>query len=243
MTFSGSINIRQTRHAQLHINKYDEDYLIPLPDVKVKGLFSGTLYPELSGLCRIISSSGLVSEVNFSGKGFFGGGVRNAFVAAVYRKDDEAKKKLYEAKGLWSDKFTLFDAKTDNELETWDTSAPTAPLQMTKVPKQDAWETRKAWQHVLAPLKKGDLSTTITEKSKLEEAQRAMRKSEKAGLHEIFRPLFFALQDGGDSLFESLAKGTGWQLQSERTKGVWKYDRQRAHMLKKPHHGDLTPFG
>lgn len=243
MTFAGSINIRQTGHALLHIDKYDEDYLIPVPDAKVKGVFSGTLYPELSGLCRIISSSGFVSEINFSGKGFFGGGPRNAFVANVYRKDDKAKKKLYKVKGSWSEKFTFLDVEADTELETWDTSAPTAPLQMTEVPEQDAWETRNAWQHVLAPLKKGDASTTITEKTKLEEAQRRMRKKEKAGLQEIFRPLFFTPQGGGDALFESLAQGTGWQLQSQRTQGVWKFESQRAGVLKKPYHGTLTPLG
>ena len=57
MTFAGSINIKQTGHAQLHIDKYDEDYLISFPDVKAKGFFSGALCPELSGAYCIISSS------------------------------------------------------------------------------------------------------------------------------------------------------------------------------------------
>ena len=184
-----------------------------------------------------------MSEVNFSGKGLFGGGVRNTFNAAVYLKDDETKTKLYEAGGSWSDTFTLFDAKTGIEIETWNTSTPTAPLQITEVPEQDAWETRKAWQYVLAPLKKGDLSTTIAEKSRLEEAQREMRKKEKAGLEETFKPLFFAPQVGGDPLFESLTKGTGWLLHPERTNGVWKYDMEKAKNLRKPFHSDLTPFG
>lgn len=243
MTFAGSINIKQTGHAQLHIDKYDEDYLIPLPDMKVKGFLSGTLYPELSGVYYIVSSSGLVSEVSFNGKGLFGGGVRNTFIAAVYLKGDETKTSLYEARGSWSDKFTMFDARTGAEIEGWDTSAPTAPLRINEVSKQDAWETRKAWQYVLAPLQKGDLSTTIAEKSRLEEAQRAMREKEKSGLEAPFKPLFFAPQAGGDPLFESLAKGTGWLLQSERTKGVWRYDTEKAKNLRKPYHGNLTPFG
>lgn len=243
MTFAGSINIRQTGHAQLHIDKYNEDYLIPLPDVKVKGFLSGTLYPEISGIRRIVSSTGLVSEVNFSGKGFFYGGVKNAFVATVYRKNDQAKKKIYEVKGSWSDNFTILDTDTGAEIETWDTSTPTAQIDMTNISDQDPWETRNAWQHVYAPLKKGDLATTIAEKSRLEEAQRTMRKKEKAGLQEPFKPLFFAAQDGGDPLFESLAQGTDWQLHPERTKGVWKYREQGADGLKRPYHGELTPFG
>lgn len=244
MTLAGSINIKQTGHAQLHIDKYDEDYLIPLPDVKVKASFSGALYPELSGAYSILSSSGLVSEVNFSGKGLFGGAIRNTFSAALYLKGAETKKKLYDASGSWSDTSTLFDAKTGIQIETWDTSTPTAPLQITEVGKQDAWETKKAWQYVLlASLRKGDLSTTIAEKSsKLEETQRAMRKK-KTGLEETFKPLFFAPQAGGDPLLESLTKGTGWLLQPERTKGVWKYDMEKAKNVRKAYYGDLTPFG
>lgn len=64
-----------------------------------KDFFSSTLYLESSGLCRITSSSGFVSEVNFNGKGYFGGGPRNVFVATVYRQEDEAKKKLYKVQG------------------------------------------------------------------------------------------------------------------------------------------------
>lgn len=246
MIFAGSINIRQTGHAQLHIDKYDEDYLIPLPDVKVKGFFSGTLYPELSGIRRIISSTGLIPKVNFSGKGIFSGGTKNAFIATVataYHKDDDPKKKIYEVKGSWSDRITFFAATTGTVTETWDTNAPTAPLQITEVSEQDPWETRKAWQHVLAPLRKGDLSTIIAAKSRLEEAQRAMRKKRNEGLQEPFKPLYFHSQDGGDKLFESLSQGTGWQLQLDRTKGVWKFDRQKADVIEKPCHGGLTPFG
>ena len=183
-----------------------------------------------------------MSEVNFSGKRLFGGGVRNTFNAAVYLKDDETKTKLYETKRSWSDAFTLFNAKTSIEIETWEHQYSNGTLVDNRSPEQDAWETRKAWQYMPAPLKKGNLSTTIAEKSRLE-AQRAMRKKEKAGLEEPFKPLFFAPQAGGDPLFESLTKGTGWLLQPERTKSVWKYDMEKAKNLRKPFHGDLTPFG
>ena len=41
ITFSGSVNIQQIGHAVLHVDKYEEDYLIPLPNVKVKGILTG----------------------------------------------------------------------------------------------------------------------------------------------------------------------------------------------------------
>ena len=73
ITFNGSVNIKQIGHAILHIDNYDEDYLIPLPNIKVKGILSGSPYPELNGNYRIVSTNGLTSEIDFSGRGFFSG--------------------------------------------------------------------------------------------------------------------------------------------------------------------------
>jgi oxysterol-binding protein-related protein 9/10/11 len=69
MTFNSSIGIKQFGHALVHIDRYNEDFLIPMPDVKVKGFLSGQLYPEIEGTYYIVSSSGFVSELNFSGAG------------------------------------------------------------------------------------------------------------------------------------------------------------------------------
>ncbi|RSM05683.1 hypothetical protein CEP52_006196 [Fusarium oligoseptatum] len=65
MTFNGNINIRQIGHAIIHIDKFDEDYLVPLPNVLVRGFLSACLYPEIIGTYSIVSSSGYVSEINF----------------------------------------------------------------------------------------------------------------------------------------------------------------------------------
>nr|GFD56721.1 hypothetical protein [Tanacetum cinerariifolium] len=36
ITFSGSVSIKQKGYAMLHIDKYNEDYLMPVPNVKIK---------------------------------------------------------------------------------------------------------------------------------------------------------------------------------------------------------------
>jgi oxysterol-binding protein-related protein 9/10/11 len=81
----------------------------------------------------------------------------------------------------------------------------------------------------------------VNEKSKLEEAQRAMRRKEVAQ-NIKWEPKFFS-STTGDSLFEKLASATGWQLHSDRTKGVWKFDREKAKQATKPYRGELTPLG
>lgn len=225
----------------LHIDKYDEDYLIPMLDFKIKGLLSGRLYPELGGTYHIISSTGFVSEINFSGQGFFAG-MKNSFEAKIYQREDATKSPIYMVSGQWSGKFTIRDPNTMSDIETYTPgSIPAAPLHIPELYDQDPWETRKAWKDVLMALEEGDIQRIVNEKSKLEEAQRAMRKKEAAQAIK-WEPKFFS-SEKEDSLFDTLASATGWQLHSGRTKGVWRFDEEKARKLTKPYHGNLTPFG
>lgn len=242
VTFNGNINIRQTGHAILHIDRYNEDYLIPLPNVKVKGFLTGTPYPELLGTYHIISSSGFTAEVNFSESGYFYG-ERNRFAASIYRTADSGKRGIYTASGQWSGKFTFRDEKTGRHIETCDVNATRpALLNLPDMEKQDPWESRKAWQKVIEALKKGDVQSTITEKSKLEEAQRLLRKREaSAGI--TWQPALFRQREDGHPVFHQLASSQGIRLQADKTKGVWQFNRSGARSATKPYHGSLTPFG
>ncbi len=107
MTFTGSLKVKQTGDAILHIDEYHEDYLIPFPDFSVKGFLSGTLYPEISGTYHIVSSSDFVTELRFSGKGYFSG-TKNHLEAIIYRRGDESKTPimLFEANGARASRST-----------------------------------------------------------------------------------------------------------------------------------------
>lgn len=245
MTFSSSVDIRQIGHAIVSIDKYNEQYLVPLPDVKVRGFLSGRLYPEVLGTYTIVSSSGYVSEMTFSGAGVFRG-KKNTFEAKMYRKDDPKKKPIYEVAGSWSEGWTVKDSKTGEVLETYDVDAVEnrpAPMDLAPPEKQDSWESRKAWSGVIDALNRGDFRETVAEKSKLEQAQRRMRAEEKAN-GETWEPLLFKSQEGDQhDVFHRLAKGTSWQLQDEKTKGVWRLDDAKATNLQKPFRGGLSPLG
>ena len=87
------MTITQIGHAILHLDEFDEDYLIPLPNVKVTGILTGSPYPELQGSHSIVCSSGYVAEIDFSGKRMFGfAGDRNHVVASVYAPGDRKHK-------------------------------------------------------------------------------------------------------------------------------------------------------
>ncbi len=245
MTFSMGVHIRQLGHAVLHVDRYDEDYLIPLPDVKVRGFLGGRLYPEVLGTYTIVGSSGYVSEIRFSGEGFTSGR-KNAFEARVYDRRDPKKKSLYTAAGVWSDGWTVRDARSGAVLERYDVDAgANAPADMDIVPadKQDPWESRRAWGGVLEGLQKGDICRVVSEKSRVEQAQRQMRARE-AEAGQFWEPLLFRSFDGdAHDVFHRLAKGTGWKLHHEKTKGVWRVDDSLIKNLQRPFRGTSTPLG
>ena len=239
--------MKQIGHAILHLDAYDEDYLIPLPNVKVKGLLTGTPYPELNGTYRISSSSGFTSEIDFTGTGFLGmSGKKNQFEARLYRTGDPEQKALYTAKGAWNDSFTIREATDDTNLETYNTNAsPGAPLRVAPIQDQDPWESRRAWKGVIDALNRGDMQGTSDEKGKVENGQRAMRKREKAeGRSETegWQPAFFTRMEG-DPVFDRLAKPVGAELGKEKTAGVWKFDQGKWSGATRPYRGDLTPTG
>ena len=241
MTFDGNVNVRQFGHAILHLDRFDEDYLIPMPDARVKGFLSGCPYPELHGTYHIVSSTGFVTEIRFSGEGFFSG-TRNSFEARVYRRDDREKSPLYIIQGQWNGKFTIQDCSTNAIIDTWDADlTPKATLEIEDTDKQDSWESRRAWKPVIEALKSGNMRMTIAQKSKIEEAQRSMRKREAAaGIP--WNPIFFyQVKEEDHKLFRSLAAAVSWKLYPEKTKGVWKIDREKAENPNRPFHGQLQP--
>lgn len=239
-SMSGSISIKQIGHAILHVNKFQEDYLVPVPDVKVKGILTGTPYPELSGTYHIASSSGYMSKIEFTGKGLFHG-KKNSFNATVYRKGEE-KSPVYEVEGQWTDKFTIRDVRASEDIEEYDTNVnDQTQLSVPSISEQDPWESRRAWAGVIDALSSGNMQTTADEKSKVEEAQRALRKQEEQdGKH--WQALFFR-QEKDDSTFRKLAQGTGEELHADSTEGVWRFDFEAFKKSKRPFHGNLTPSG
>ena len=241
ISFNGTVNIRQIGHAILHIDQFDEDYLIPLPNVKVKGILSGTPYPELHGTYHIVSSSGFISEIDFSGKGFLSG-KKNSVEVMMY-KDGDKKHPLYTVSGQWNENISFREGENGTELETIDVNAlKSTPINVDSLEQQDPWESRNAWAGVIDALNRGDMRSTAAEKLKVEEAQRELRKLEQSkGLK--WRSLFFE-STTGDPVFERLAKPIKKELHSDKTVGVWKFEQEKwKNGIKKPFHGTLRPEG
>lgn len=242
MTFNGNINIKQIGQSFVHIDRYDEVYLIPLVDAKVKGFFSGQLYPELSGKYKIVSSSGYISEMSFCGSGFFTS-QRNSFSARTYHTEKGIESPIYTLQGQWCDKFQIYDCVKEAVLgECNINSAEPVPCILPPEEEQDPWETGKAWKKVREALEKGEMNATVREKAKIENAQRAMRKRE-ANEGVEWQPKFFYKSHDKDPLLQSLAHSVGDTSTHKKTDGVWKVRKELATNHQRPFHGTLTPEG
>ncbi|KAJ4251884.1 Oxysterol binding protein [Fusarium torreyae] len=223
MTFNGNIYVRQIGHAIIHVDKFDEDYLVPLPSVIVRGFMSACLYPEIIGTYTIISSSGFVSEIDFSGAGLFRG-KRNSFEARVYHRDEP--KICYKVSGIWSEGWKITDdsGKLVEEYNVNAAEDKLSPIELVPTEQQDPRESRRAWNDVISAIEQGDYRAASIAKQKVEEQQRQKRREEKAQ-GKPWQPLLFRSIPGDEhQVFHQLAKGTKWQLCDTETKGVWRID-------------------
>ncbi|TKA78757.1 hypothetical protein B0A55_04135 [Friedmanniomyces simplex] len=243
ITFSGSVNIQQIGHAVMHLDEHDEDYLIPLPNVKVKGILTGGPYPELHGTYSIVSSTGYIAEVDFTGKGFMGmGGKKNGLHAAIYKADDKKRKDaLFTAEGSWSESFEMKDA-SGKVIDTCDVgSAPATDFTAPPLDQQDPWESRKAWNGVIESIHTGNMQGVADSKNKLESAQRDMRKQPGTS-EESWEAVFFR-KHGSHPVAEKLMASSGQRLDPESTCGVWRFDLEGAAKRERPWRGGSTPYG
>lgn len=256
-SFSRTIHIKQVGHALLSLSlpgsSNPEMYLITLPALHIEGLIYGKPFVELNNCTYISSSSGFVSRIDYSGKGWLSG-KKNSFTAVLYPAGKE-KDVLYSVEGQWTDSFVIKEGasagKKLSHSSIVDTfvhkQTPTTPLIVAPLDQQDPYEAKHAWNAVAQAIAKGDMDTTSNEKSKIENAQRELRKKEAAQGREWERAFFTRLHTTGgnaglgvgapgDQVFETLAKPIGQSVEAEKTGGVWRFDEAKAKAAKPPYH-------
>ncbi|KAF2398292.1 Oxysterol-binding protein [Trichodelitschia bisporula] len=226
-----TINVKQVGHAILHIDAFDEDYLITLPPLHIEGLYSGSPFVELEKSTYIQSSSGYTAKIDYSGKGWLSG-KKNSVTATLYPEGRE-KEPLYTIEGQWTNTFIIKDAKTKKEVDKYDSRAsPTTPLTVAPLEEQDELESRRAWAKVAKGIAAGDMDVTQREKTLIEERQREMRRKEKEQGREWQRTFFTRVES--HAVFERLAGKIGESLDVDKTGGIWMWDAEKAAKAKKP---------
>jgi len=253
-SFSRTIHIKQIGHALLTLyppgSDVPETYLITLPALHIESLIYGAPFVELGKFIHIVSSTGYISKIDFSGKGWVSG-KKNSFTASLWKEGEGSEKNpIYTADGQWSDKFTLKegDGKRAKELQTFTPlDIKLSRINVASVEEQDVLESRRAWANVARSIERGDMDATSHFKSRIENAQRALRRKEQEEKREWQR-VFFSHADPdspGEQVFRSLVqKITGfgpnnWEgVAPDKTGGIWRYDEKKAQTAKKPYHKD-----
>ncbi|KAI0594963.1 hypothetical protein F4775DRAFT_595724 [Biscogniauxia sp. FL1348] len=237
-SFSKTINIKQIGHALLSVPvpndpEEKEVFLISLPSLHVEGLIFGSPFIELDGASYITSSSGFTAKVDYSGKGWLSG-KKNSFVATLYPTGEE-KEVLYNCSGQWTKAFEIHTGPAKHNssktlLETWDPSTvSTSELIVAPLEKQHPLESRRAWANVAAGIAKGDMDLVGKEKTKIEQAQRAMRKAEQAE-GRVWERRYFTARTDEDPDLATLADYVGLNPNgdADKTGGLWRFDAAKA---------------
>lgn len=230
-----------------------ETYLITLPALHIESLITGSPYIELEKYTHIASSSGYVSKIDYSGKGWLSG-KKNTFTACMWKEGQgNDKHPLYSVEGQWSENNFSFGMhegdkpKKGKEIESY-RAAPTTPLTVAPIEQQDPFESRRAWRNVAASITKGDMDAVSFHKSKIENAQRELRKKEKEESRDWERKFFKTLREDDDATFAKLVKmisgATAWAgVEAEKTAGVWRFDPERAGRARPPYHPEVGERG
>ena len=143
---------------------------------------------------------------------------------------------LYSVNGQWNDSFTIHKGgkKDGTVIDTYNpANSPVTPLTLAPLDQQDPRESKRAWKKVADAILKGDMDTTGAEKSKIEVAQREMRKREATEGKEWQRTFFTRVAN--DPLYDGLARVTGEKIDADKTNGIWRFDRERAKGVQKPY--------
>lgn len=226
-SFSRTIQVKQIGHALLEIAPFNETYLITLPSLHIESLIYGNPYVELNKANYIVSSTGYTAKIDFSGKGWLSG-KKNSFTASLYPTGKE-KDPLYTIDGQWTDSFTIRDGtkKHGGEIEIYNAkTSKTTPLAVRPIDQQDPHESLRAWQYVAAAISKGDMDTVGAEKSKIENAQRELRKKEQSEGRSWERLFFKRVETC--PIFETLARPLGEKIEGDKTGGIWRFDQTKV---------------
>lgn len=262
-SFSRTIHIKQIGHSLLTLyppgSNEPETYLITLPALHVENLIYGAPFMELGKHTHVTSSSGYTAKIDYAGKGWLSG-KKNSFSASLWKEGEGSEKKpLYSLDGQWSETFTIKEGsggKHSKDLESISASTNRlSKLNIAPLEEQDVMESRRAWANVARSIEKGDMDATSYYKSRIENAQRALRKKE-ADENRQWRRVFFSQPDDEtgtvkssdplERVFSQLAKNlvtgqgsSGWEgVAPEKTNGVWRFDAAKARVAQKPFHED-----
>jgi len=189
---NSAATIMQGTHS-VYLTKFDETYLIPMPNVYARGILIGTMFMEYGDTVSIkCPKNDLSATIEFKTKGFFGGGYNN-----ITGKIFKGKECLYQLSGKWSSVMYIKEAKAKEKKLFIDIrNEELTPLIVEPNNQQEEFESRRLWEKVTDGLTKKGLDYATEQKTAIEDNQRLLvKKRTDEGIE--WKPRFFVPSDDG----------------------------------------------
>lgn len=197
----------------------------------------GAPFVELENSVKIASSNGFVAKIDFLTKGWFSGN-KNIFTAVLYKEVEGENDPIYNVDGQWSGDFII--KKHTEEVDHWvATKNRTTPLTLAPIEQQDLYESRRTWRDVANSIQKRDMGAVYAYKTRIEKAQRELRRVEKAEGREWKRRFFNRIDPKDeDATIQRLARllGIPPNLYCDKTEGIWRFDAHCAAGAQPPYY-------
>ncbi|KAF9201593.1 hypothetical protein BGZ49_008171 [Haplosporangium sp. Z 27] len=164
-----------------------EDYFITMPNIYARGIILGTMLLELGDSAYVrCPKHDLVCHIEFKVKGFFTG-TYNAIHGKIKR--ESTGEHLYDISGKWSDEIYIKKHHTKDKEVLFDVKASKIhPKIVAPEEQQEPIESRRLWFKLTEALKVNNQDVATTEKSRIEDEQRAKSKDrEDHGLPHVAR--------------------------------------------------------
>jgi len=190
-----------------HFRDRKEDFEVGFPHILVRGVVIGSLQITLLGLARLnCPQSGYYAELDFKAKGFFHG--KNNYVVG-YIKHKSSKKTLYTIEGRWDDVLTITSTDTNEKSVFLDVhNAVKSRMVVTPVSAQEENESRRVWEKVTQSILGNNEDAALTEKTRVEDHQRALdAERKKAGT--VWVPRLFEKMEEDYYMYKDLKPAVG----------------------------------
>ena len=154
-SFTGTaIRAEQTGRFFIYLPHHNEEYMITLPELHVRGILTGSTFVELTGETVIVCTNGLGAKLKFIPKPWFSGeyDAVEGIVAELLSGNDEkrsianstASLQHYTLKGRWSDTVRIKDLKTGKESVLYSIAETTRDILPVAAPPEQAGPDRVA---------------------------------------------------------------------------------------------------
>ncbi|CAF9931524.1 hypothetical protein IMSHALPRED_008651 [Imshaugia aleurites] len=157
-----------------------------------RGILFGKMKYELGDHSFIkCPENGLMADIDFKTKGYFGG-TYNAITGNI--KNEKTGETLFELSGMWSGEMVLKDVRTGHKEVLFNAAhARHTPPIVRPIEEQDERESQRLWLKTVKAIKESNHIAATEEKSKIEDRQRdETAKRAEQGIEwqpKLFRPV------------------------------------------------------